>query len=86
MTMKEPAHELHNRLVGPVVASIVRPVIASGGSPEDILVLGESVLTGVILAVTKLGGDEPVLEVVFERVKQRLAEQRLGPIQAKGSA
>jgi hypothetical protein len=78
--------ELHNRLAGPIVASIVRPVIEAGGNGVDILVLTESVVTGVFLAVVKLGGDEPVAETLLAGVKKRLTELRLCKTEPKGDA
>ena len=79
-------HELHNRIAGPIVASIVKPIIESGGECTDILVLLESVIVGVSLAIVKLGGDEIVLDTLFDGVKARLAELRLKNIQPSGSA
>lgn len=78
--------ELHNRLAGEIVASIVRPIMTSGGSTEAVMVLTESVLVGVALACIKLGGDEKVLDVMLERARQRLAEIRLKDIETKGEA
>lgn len=76
--------ELHNRLAGQIVASIVRPPIQAGGSHTDVLVLMESVVVGVMLTCAKLGGDEIVLDVVVDGIKQRLAEARLGPLEPGG--
>ncbi len=78
--------ELHNALAGPVVASIVRPVIEAGGEPSDVMVLAESVIVGVALACIKLGGDDRVLDIMFERAKERLAELRLKDIKTAGNA
>jgi len=84
--MSEEMSELHNRLAGETVAGIVRPVLSAGGDSTDVLVLLESVILGVVLVLTKLGGDETVLDAIAERVKGRLAEQRLGNITPEGSA
>lgn len=78
--------ELHNRLAGEIVASIVRPIMTSGGSTEAVMVLTESVLVGVALACIKLGGDGKVLDVMLERARHRLAEIRLKDIETKGEA
>lgn len=78
--------DLHNRLAGEIVASIVRPVYDAGGGPTDVMVLTESVLVGVALACIRLGGDDTVLDVMFERAKKRLAEIRLGGLPAAGSS
>lgn len=78
--------ELHNRLAGQIVASIVRPPLQAGGTVLDVMVLFESVVVGVSLAVIKLGGDDAVLDVVLDRARERLAEIRLTPIKPQGSA
>ena len=78
--------DLHNQIAGEIVASIVKPVWRSGGGTKDILVLLESVIAGVSLAVIKLGGDEPVLDLMVEGAKLRLAEIRLKDIDPKGQA
>lgn len=78
--------DLHNRLAGQIVASIVRPPLEAGGTTTDVMVLFESVVVGVSLAVIKLGGDEAVLDVVLKGARERLAEIRLKPIKPEGSA
>ena len=77
--------ELHNKLAGEIVTSIVRPIITTGGKTSDVMVLTESVLVGVALACVRLGGDERVLDVIFERARERLAELRLKDIEAQGN-
>jgi hypothetical protein len=84
--MMDTQTELHNRLAGEIVASIVKPPLEAGGGPTDVLVLLESVILGVTLTLVKLGGDEAVLDAVVVRVKERLAEHRLGNIRTKGTA
>lgn len=76
--------ELHNRLAGQIVISIVKPVSEAGGTTSDVMVLTESVLVGVALACIRLGGDDRVLDVMFERAKARLAELRLAPLTPAG--
>jgi hypothetical protein len=78
--------EIHNRIAPEIVKSIVRPPLDAGGSMTDLLILLESVILGVVLMGVKLGGDDKVLDLVVERVKERLAEQRLGKIETSGSA
>lgn len=82
--------DLHNRLVGEIVASIVKPPLEHGGDIKDIMVLLESVVAGVLLAAVKLGGDNIVLDVLIEGVKARateiLASKRLGSIDPAGRA
>lgn len=77
---------LHNRLAGQIVRQIVKPTIDAGGDYTAVLVLLESVAAGTIHAVSKLGGDEIVLDVFMKGVSERLAALRLGPIQTGGSA
>jgi hypothetical protein len=81
---KASAH--HNAEAGKIVASIVRPIVTSGGSLNDVLILTESVLVGVALACIRLGGDEIVLNQMFEGAKGRLAEIRLKDIKTEGRA
>jgi len=78
--------DLHNRLAGEIVESIVRPPLEAGGEFTDVLVLLESVILGVVLVTVKLGGDEIVLDEVMKHVKERLAERRLGGLPPEGSA
>lgn len=72
----------HNRMAG----MIVRMLIGDGTDPSGIMVLTESVLVGVALATIRLGGDEAVLGLIFERARARLAELRLGDIKTEGRA
>lgn len=78
--------DLHNRLAGQIVASIVKPPLEAGGQMTDVLVLLESVILGVVLMGVKLGGDEIILDEVMTHVKERLAEQRLGGLATEGMA
>jgi hypothetical protein len=84
--MSETPTDLHNRLAGKIVGDIVRPVIEAGGETTEIMVLTESVVVGVALACVKLGGDEKVLDVMFDAAKKRLAEIRLKDITTDGRA
>jgi hypothetical protein len=68
--------EIHNRDVGSIVRSIIKPTLDAGGEITDILVMLESVIVGVMLFAVKPGGDQPVLDNVVEGVLGRLAEQR----------
>lgn len=79
-------HEIHNRIAGEIVKQIVKPPLEAGGEFTDVLVVLESVILGVMLMGVKLGGDEKVFDVLVERVKGRLAEQRLGGLPPAGSA
>lgn len=81
-----PAEEIHNRDVGRIVESIIRPTMEAGGEFTDILVILESVIVGVLLFGVKVGGDKPVLNMLTKCVKRRLADERLNATPAKGSA
>ena len=74
----EMAHELHNRLAGAVVGSIVKPIYESGGTPADVYVLLESVCAGVIDTLGRLtgekGGDPALVDALSDGVKGRLAD------------
>ena len=78
--------ELHNQLAGRIVASIVKPPLDAGGDIKDVLVLAESVVAGVIIACTKIGGDEVVLDAFIKGVKTRLAQIRLQDVKPEGEA
>lgn len=76
--------ELHNKLAGQIVASIVRPVIDGGGKYTDVMVLTESVLVGVALTCIRLGGDNKVLDVMVDAARRRLADIRLKDLPTEG--
>lgn len=78
------AAQRHNDLAGDLVKQLIRGTIGAGGDATETLVVLESVLVGTCLAVVRLGGDEPVLDVVTERARARLAELRLKNIEPKG--
>ena len=68
-----------NRSAVPIVRAIMTPLL-EGGDEMDVLLLLESVVTGVLSVIVKLGGDEPVLDSFIEGVRQRMAEIRLGDL------
>jgi hypothetical protein len=78
--------ELHNRIAGEIVRLIVKPTFDAGGGPADVMELCESVLVGVALACIRLGGDNTVLDVMFDRAKGRLAEIRLAELPVAGES
>ena len=78
--------EIHNRDAGRIVREIVKPTLDAGGGPKDVLVLLESVVTGVLTVTVKMGGDNPVLDVFIDGVRARMAAIRLGPATTEGSA
>lgn len=77
---------LHNQLAGDIVKSIVKPVLETGGTFTEVMVLTESVLVGIALAGVKLGGDEKMLDLMVGRARARLAEIRLSNLQTAGNA
>lgn len=79
-------NDIHNRIAPQIVASIVKPPLEAGGEFKDVLIVLESVIVGVMLAGVKLGGDTKVLDLVIERVRERLAKARLAPIEPAGRA
>lgn len=76
--------EHHNAKAVELVNEIVRGPIQAGGDLTSVLVLLESVITGVCLATIKLGGDELVLDEVMKNAKVRLAKARLQNITPRG--
>ena len=78
--------EIHNRDAGDIVSRIVKPTIAAGGDMKDVLVLLESVVTGVLTVAVKFGGDNAVLDTFIEGVRERMADIRLTSIPPVGSA
>lgn len=70
------AADLHNKLAGEIVKSIVRPILEAGGERTAILVLTESVVTGVVEFCAR--NDEVsrsvVLDQLIEGVRGRLED------------
>jgi hypothetical protein len=77
--------ELHNRLAGEIVKQIVKTPIDAGGKMSDALVVLESVILGVVLMALKYDYSEAVLDVIIDRVRERLAEQQLADIPTAGN-
>lgn len=71
----------HNLAVKPALGVMLE---ASGGDPIEMMILLESLICGCFLLIVKLGGDEPVMEVVADRVRERMAEIRLKDIEVSG--
>jgi hypothetical protein len=78
------AAELHDRLANQIVSQIVNEPIAAGGTMSDVMMLCESVVLGVVLSCSRLGGDVKILDVIVTRVKERLAKARLENLAAEG--
>lgn len=77
------ASDAHNAATLPILRAIIDKV---GANPRELLVFAATMVAGLFLVIVKLGGDEPVLEVFMDDVKDRLARARLGPIVPKGDA
>jgi hypothetical protein len=73
------AAERHNRLAKQIVSEIVHAPISNGGTMSDVMMLCESVFVGVLLEFVKM------LDLIVDRVKERLARARLGDLETKGS-
>ena len=82
----ETVTEVHNRLAPRLVTEVVKPTLEAGGDMASVLVLLESVVTGVLAVAVKLGGDEHVLDVFEKSVRKRMAEIRLGDLGVAGQA
>lgn len=79
-------HEIHNESAGRIARDIVKPTVDAGGDMKDVLVLLESVVTGVLTVAVRMGGDNAVLDVFVAGVRDRMAAIRLGDAPAAGEA
>lgn len=72
------ATDLHNKLAGEIVKSIVRPILEAGGARTDILVLTESVVTGIVEFCARNDGVSRgmVYDALMDGVDKRLTELR----------
>lgn len=69
--------DVHNATVRKIVADIVKPTLAAGGTATAVLVVLESVVLGVLLALTRLGGAGPVFDHLMAAVRTRIAAHDL---------
>lgn len=76
----------HNHLTRQFTLNILGEALRAGATTEEVMVLMESCLMGAYLTLVKLGGDEKVLDVMVDGVRQRLAEHRLGDIKTEGQS
>lgn len=79
------ASQRHNETSRRIMALFFE-TLREGGAKEELLIILESVFMGTFMTMVKLGGDKAVFDVMVERIRQRLAEQRLGSIPPRGSA
>lgn len=68
--------ELHNRLANQIILQIVEEPLAAGGTLSDVMFLCESVLVGVVLGSFEHGADSKMLEILFDRARERIAKMR----------
>lgn len=78
--------EARNDLAREIMASIVRPTIEADAPMEEIMLLLEDVVAGVLLLTVKPEGDNSVLDILIDRVRERLASFRLAVMEAEGEA
>jgi hypothetical protein len=69
-----------------IIRQIVKPTIEAGGDLIDVLVLLESVVAGTLVAITRFGGDDQVLDTLSEAVRTRMAKMRLADMSSKGES
>lgn len=78
--------ELHNVVAPAALKALCGPIIAGGGTGGDVLIALESVVAGAFLMAVNLGGDNIVFDVMVDRLRERLAEDRLGDLVPAGKA
>jgi len=76
------ASTFHNDRAGQIVRDIVTPTIEAGGSPQDLLVLLESVIVGVVVFVagstTGMQSVDEIVDMLAPAVKERAREIAAG--------
>lgn len=82
--MDKPA--LHNQVAPAALRALCEPIIAAGGTGTDLLIALESVVAGAFVMAVRLGGDNIVFDVMVERLRERLAEERLSDLLPEGQA
>jgi hypothetical protein len=78
--------EIHDRLVEDIVTQLINLPIEADSEFTDVLTILESVIVGVMLIGVEACGDKDVLELLFDHVKERLAQQRLYDSEPVGNA
>lgn len=66
--------------------ALLKGTVGKGCQPVDAIIACESTIVGLVLAVSRPGGDEIVVDTIFEGVKARLAEVRLNGVKPAGHA
>ncbi len=78
--------QLHNDVAPAALKALCGPIIEAGGTGTDLLIALESVVAGAFVMAVRLGGDNIVLDLMFERIRERLADERLGDLVPEGHA
>ena len=73
--------ELHNKVSADALKAIVKPVIESGGSWSEVLVVLESVNVGVLLAVAEMEKWSADHTQAYERAMSTAVRHRLQDLQ-----
>ena len=81
---------LHGTQLEELLPRIIKPTFQAGGDGRDVLVLLESLVTGVFLSLIKPGGEEEALAIlskhVLERYRASVAQAQLRFTKPAGSA
>lgn len=80
MSAAEYTSDTHDELSRKFTFEVLGEALKRGATATEVMVLTESCVMAVYLALVKLGGDEKVLDLMVEGIRQRLAEKRLGGI------
>lgn len=77
----DEATKLHNRIVTEFMQKEIRSVYNAGGSYEDILVIMESIIFGIMLLGTKKEQRDPskvfaLMEAVFNAASERFIKNQ----------
>lgn len=69
---------VHDLMVEPTVKAILCGPLQSGGDHTHVMILLESIVVGVVLCCgNDKGNPEALAEGLYERVRQRIADNRL---------
>ena len=66
-------YDLHNELVAEILPRIVKPILAAGGGPGEVLVVIESLLVGIVLFAGNGVANPALVQAVADGAKARLA-------------
>lgn len=75
-----------NRIAMDVISQIVRSIDGKTVDTAAALIIAEQVVIGTFLATVKLGGDEPILDVFIQNIRDRMADIRLRDLETKGKS